>query len=536
MESRRAADRRISPGRRIGDRAALLPRRALAKIGLNLISSAFVAGICALICIAFVWREKIDYENNILEAEVSSRNLARSLVKHAEDNIRLADVALVDLVERVEADAMAPDKIARLSRSMKKRVESEPYIGGLFIYDAKGAWLASHLDAIPAAVNNSDREYFAYHRDNKGKGVRIGEPVRSKSRGHWVLPISRRVDDQRGNFAGVVLATIGIEALQSHYKQFELGDGGIISLVRSDGLLLGRYPADNAILEKRIVFSDFIEDTGGATGAGFYRYRSIIDGTERIAGYAKEERFGLTVIAALSKAELLSTWRVGLLYRVGFAVVMFVAVGLCGVLLTRKIQHHSGVERAMTVMARTDTLTGLANRRVLEDTLPREWLRAIRTGSPVSLLVIDADHFKRFNDEYGHPEGDRFLQDLARTIANLARRPADLVVRYGGEEFVVLLPDTDEKGSRSLAEMIRHAVETMNFIPKGHTGACSSTVSIGAATARPMSDRPEALSTADLIASADAALYLAKNSGRNRVCSASDLRQSMTAADIFAAA
>lgn len=520
----------------MGDRAAQFPQRVFAKIGLNLVSSLFVAGICVLMSIAFVWREKIDYDNNLLEAEVSSRNLARSLVKHAEDNIRLADVALVDLVERVEADAMAPEKVGKLSRSMKKRVSSEPYIGGLFVYDAKGAWLASHLDAIPDGMNNSDREYFTYHRDNKDKNVRIGEPVRSKSRGHWILPISRRVDDKRGNFAGVVLATLGIDALQSYYKQFDLGQGGIISLVRRDGLLLGRYPADGDILEKRIVFSNFMEETSGAGGAGFYRYRSVIDGTERIAGYAREERFGLTAVAALSKAELLATWREGLTYRVALALVMLLAVVLSGVLLTQKIRHHSGVERAMTVMARTDTLTGLANRRVLDDTLPREWLRAIRTKAPVSLLVVDADHFKRFNDEYGHPEGDRFLQDLARTIAGLARRPADLVVRYGGEEFVVLLPDTDEKGSRALAEMIRHQVETMQFVPRGRTVACSSTVSIGCATARPMSDRPEALSTADLIASADAALYLAKNSGRNRICSATDICQTMSDAEILSAA
>ena len=146
---------------------------------------------------------------------------------------------------------------------------------------------------------------------------------------------------------------------------------------------------------------------------------------------------------------------------------------------------------------------------MLDKTLDLEWRRAQRAGTPLSLIMIDIDHFKAFNDSYGHQAGDEALRQVAQAIKVNVRRPADLAARYGGEEFAVVLVDTDAAGTRLLAEKIRLAVEQMEPAHQANT----LTVSLGACTryAKPGDDQQELLNTADK------ALYQAKKRGRNRV-------------------
>lgn len=161
-----------------------------------------------------------------------------------------------------------------------------------------------------------------------------------------------------------------------------------------------------------------------------------------------------------------------------------------------------------------DALTGIANRRRLDEYLKTEWRRAIRNKHPISLMMIDIDHFKIFNDTYGHQGGDDCLRRVAEAIAVTARRPADLVARYGGEEFCVVLPETAESPARDFAENLRTGIEDLNIEHKGLTEQSVITVSIGVATAEPgLND----LTYEDLIERADKRLYHAKESGRNQV-------------------
>jgi diguanylate cyclase (GGDEF)-like protein/PAS domain S-box-containing protein len=163
-------------------------------------------------------------------------------------------------------------------------------------------------------------------------------------------------------------------------------------------------------------------------------------------------------------------------------------------------------------LALVDGLTGVANRRLLDETLSREWMRAIRAGSPISLLLIDVDYFKMFNDLYGHLEGDRCLQCVAEAIQNVLRRPPDLLARYGGEEFVVVLPNTPGAGAEVMAAKVLAAVERCAIAHNGSPHA-RVTVSLGCATVMPTvnSDPTE------LLKAADAAMYVAKAQGRNRI-------------------
>ena len=173
----------------------------------------------------------------------------------------------------------------------------------------------------------------------------------------------------------------------------------------------------------------------------------------------------------------------------------------------------SELNERLAELARTDGLTGLANRRAFDEMLEREFKRSVRTKVPLSLLLVDVDHFKAFNDTYGHLAGDDCLRAVAGALRQSLKRPGDVPARYGGEEFAAILPETKAEGSFAIAEALRAAVRNLG-IP--HTGSDKGiiTVSIGVATFvwGGAIERTE-----QLIRRADEALYGAKTSGRDRV-------------------
>ncbi len=181
-----------------------------------------------------------------------------------------------------------------------------------------------------------------------------------------------------------------------------------------------------------------------------------------------------------------------------------------------RVRNHLELQRQRDLLERLssiDGLTGISNRRALDGALEREWLRALRHESPLSLLMIDVDLFKQFNDGYGHIAGDECLKAVARTVAEQAGRAADLVARYGGEEFACILPDTCRGGAVRVAEKIRNAVIDLQIPHAFSSVAPQVTVSIGGATTRPVKQ----LDAAELVRRADAQLYESKKSGRNRI-------------------
>lgn len=161
----------------------------------------------------------------------------------------------------------------------------------------------------------------------------------------------------------------------------------------------------------------------------------------------------------------------------------------------------------------SDGLTGLSNRRHFDEYLEMEWRRAMREQSQLSLLMIDVDYFKAFNDSFGHLKGDEALHQVADAIRGGCSRPSDLPARYGGEEFAMVLPSTSSGGARLVAEKIRRAVEGLNIAHTSPKDGSVLTVSIGLATMLPQQGEEHRL----LIQSADRALYQAKNAGRNQV-------------------
>ncbi len=186
------------------------------------------------------------------------------------------------------------------------------------------------------------------------------------------------------------------------------------------------------------------------------------------------------------------------------------------IVLARVKTHLMIVKQIRTIerLGMIDALTDIPNRRSFDHQITVEWRRAVRESQPISLLIIDADQFKRYNDTYGHPQGDALLQSIAMNISRALKRPTDLCARLGGEEFAVVLPGTDLDGALLVAEQVRRSIE-MCKVPSPHTNTMTSiTVSIGVASTVPgQEDRIE-----DLMSRADQKLYQAKQEGRNRVC------------------
>ena len=188
--------------------------------------------------------------------------------------------------------------------------------------------------------------------------------------------------------------------------------------------------------------------------------------------------------------------------------------------VTRDITHRKQAENELkdaneklTVLSYIDGLTQIPNRRYFDQQLEKEWQRLSRASEPLSLLIVDIDHFKKYNDTYGHQQGDECLKKVASTLEKVIKRPADEVVRYGGEEFAVILPETTQKGAVEVGERVREEIEGLKLANVNSKVKPYVTVSVGTATIIPNVVSDKEL----LVEQADKALYQAKESGRNQV-------------------
>ncbi|WP_447555447.1 GGDEF domain-containing protein [Vreelandella sp. EE22] len=171
----------------------------------------------------------------------------------------------------------------------------------------------------------------------------------------------------------------------------------------------------------------------------------------------------------------------------------------------------------LEALSNTDPLTGLANRRVLDKALEREWSRLSRSAGALAIVMCDVDHFKRFNDRYGHDGGDRCLQQIAAELRSILSRPSDLAVRYGGEEFALVLPGTNEQGARLLGERVREAIEGLHIPNEGVDSGAHVTISVGVSSIDSYNAYVRTQGAGHLVKRADQALYQAKANGRNRM-------------------
>jgi diguanylate cyclase (GGDEF)-like protein len=283
-------------------------------------------------------------------------------------------------------------------------------------------------------------------------------------------------------------------------------------IVLKDGTVLAKKPYSDADVGSSIahlaVFPQIVENSSGSViGTG-------ILGHQRLFTYRHIDSPAAPLITIVAPAidDILADWRRHLLVTESVAGAFGVVLALGSWLLAYTLRDKLRAEDELARLAATDPLTKLSNRRALELQLEQEWQRARRERNFVSILFIDVDRFKLFNDSYGHAAGDEVLAKVAQCMAPEARRSSDISARYGGEEFTLVLPGTGHEGAVQVAESIRQRVQGLNISYEGNkTGVV--TVSIGCATGLPV----EGEDPDRLLASADEQLYRAKSLGRNQV-------------------
>ncbi|QOZ47296.1 diguanylate cyclase [Bradyrhizobium sp. CCBAU 53340] len=611
-------------------------RAGLSRLPLR--AAAFVVLTCVAILGVSGWREWAARDAVLKGAETEMANVARSLTQHAEDSLDLLDSGVVGVVSRLEMDGTGPSTIAKLGKVLEARKTAVARIHSLAIIDDQGNWLTS-----PGTIAStlSDDTFFRHHQLSPKRDAYVGHPVKSVLDGQSVVTLSRRFNKPDGSFGGVVLATISAGYLSHFYEQFEIGRNSSVALVHGDGLIIARNPNNERFVGRSVADAPLFRDPSLQRPSGAYRFKSPLDGAQRVSFFKRSGRYPLLVLATVDQDELLAPWRAAAISRMLYVVALVMLIAIIGAVLVRQLQRgqrmaaalvekeahfrllaegssdmvtriglderlryvspssnrvvgwrpnqligtdalagihpedrphvqaivdamkrgdmdearltyrnvhrqksevwlestmrvtrkdngtvdgvvaisrditeQKNLETRLETLAIEDSLTGLANRRRFDERLKEEWARAYRDRSSLGLLMIDVDHFKSYNDEYGHPAGDACLRVVAKVIAAEVQRTGDLAARYGGEEFAMLLPNTDAAGCARVGERIRSAVHDAGLVHASNPAACV-TLSVGGAACRPAFERTAG--TDSLVEAADQALYAAKDGGRDRL-------------------
>jgi diguanylate cyclase (GGDEF)-like protein len=434
--------------------------------------------------------------------EALARQMLENLASGVDSDIN-RNIELFDLALRAAASNMILPEIKELSKPILHlilfdRAASAKHFGALQVFDAAGRLTIDASSLDPRPENRSDEEYFRVHRDNPDSGLFISKPMLHRSA--YAIVLSRRITGHDGSFLGVVAGSIRFSYFHDLFGRLSLGANDTITVLRQDRTVIMRRPFDLDIIGKNLAdrtgWNPTNMDSGSYAGAG------PVDPIPRL--WVKHNGTGpLNVVVGKPLESILSLWRTEAIRIAAIVAALIVFVLGVTLFLAREIGRRAQAEDKLEELATTDALTGLINRRKFDASIDAEWRRATRQKTPVALLMIDADHFKVYNDTFGHQAGDEVLIGIAICISDSLRRAGDCAARYGGEEFAVLLPAFSAEEALVVAETIRLKVQQWSE----HTS-----VSIGVASLTPN----VTLEWSELIGAADKALYVAKAGGRNR--------------------
>ncbi|MGU3493303.1 diguanylate cyclase [Xanthobacteraceae bacterium A53D] len=427
-----------------------------------------------------------------------------SQVFYSYDSILKASIALLG----DEALESLPE--ATRDRLVARMVAEFPYVHALVFLDANGeVQLSSGRVAAPRyGFGTSDFFYEQISGALVGPYLSVVAPAGEAAPDHRIA-ISRRVT-YGGQFKGVAVAFIRLSAFRDQFTNIHIGEGNTLALIHESGIMLTRRPARDGNGDFGLRMRPEERQQMNEMRGGIFVASSPVDGRERLYVFEHVPEWPLDLVFGVPVSVVYADWQHRMTLAGGGALTLCAVLLFLGVRLRRERIRRVEAEAALEELSVTDFLTGLANRRRFDEVLQREFRRAQRTGAWMSVVIIDADHFKALNDRHGHSAGDDTLKLIAQTISQNVRRATDLAARLGGEEFAIVLPDTSATAAFELVERIR---KTMEASVGCDQGLPSTTLSAGIACTH---DRPVPDSVRALVEAADRALYRAKNSGRNR--------------------
>ena len=448
--------------------------------------------------------------NVMLDMRRGEQELARQMLENLAAGIDAdigRNIELYDLSLRAVASNLVMPEIKGVSKEIRHLIlfdhaATAKHFGAIQVFDTTGQLTIDASSLDPRSENRVDEEYFKVHRDNPDEGLFISRPT--LHRGAYSIVLSRRITDAEGRFHGVVAGSIRFSYFHELFERLNLSPDDTITVLRRDRTIIMRKPFDLDVIGKNVA-SLRSWNPNNLIASGSYAGQGPVDAIPRL--YVRRSGSGpLYVVVGKPIADILRLWQREVI-RIG-AIMLALILFVLGTtfFLGREIGRRARAEERLEELATTDALTGLKNRRKFDTEIDTEWRRAARGRTPVALLMIDADHFKSYNDTYGHQAGDQVLVGIAICISDSVRRAGDCAARFGGEEFAVLLPGISAADALNVAESIRQKVELWSEDPK------VTTVSIGVAGMMPAAG----LDWSDLIAAADKALYAAKANGRNQ--------------------
>jgi diguanylate cyclase (GGDEF)-like protein len=435
-------------------------------------------------------------------ARQTLENLAAGIDADISRNIELFDLSL-----RAVASGLVMPEIKSVSKEIRHLIlfdhaATAKHFGAIQVFDPQGKLTIDAASLDPVPEDRSDEEYFRVHRDHPDAGLFISKPMLHRSA--YAIVLSRRITGDDGSFLGVVAGSVRFSYFHELFGRLSLSPGDTITVLRRDRTIIMRTPFDLDVIGKNLAERTSwnpanLKDAGSYAGVG------PIDGIPRL--YVRRSgTSSLFTVVGRPLDSILSLWHREVIRIGGIMAGLVLFVLGTTLFLAREIGRRAQAEDKLEELATTDPLTGLKNRRKLDAEIEAEWRRATRHAMPIALLMIDADHFKSYNDTYGHQAGDQVLIGIAICISDSVRRAGDCTARYGGEEFAVLLPGCSGTAALKVAETIRIKVEQWS------DGPTVNTVSIGVASVAPIAG----MDWSELIEAADRALYAAKANGRNQ--------------------
>jgi diguanylate cyclase (GGDEF)-like protein len=453
------------------------------------------------------------------QARQAAYNVIATMSSEIDRNLEIYDLSLQAVV-----DGMKLPELSKLTPELRQmllfdRAATAKDMGSIFILNENGTVIVDSRTLTPRADSYAQSDFFLAQKDKLGAGPYLSRPWLAAD-GEYLIAISRRLSNPDGSFSGVVVGTLRLSYFEKMFSKVKLGDHDALILVREDGSMVMRSPLMGQMIGRNLAASSIFQKTTTYL-SGSFEDVARIDGVKRMYVYQHVGEQPLTLCYGISLDSIYAAWRQKA-WLIGSLMLVMCAINIALIVfLTRALRRRSEAEYQLSIVATTDGLTKLCNRGRLDEVFDIEWRRAQRIQDPIALLMIDADNFKNYNDQFGHQAGDAALLAIAHCIETNSRRATDICARYGGEEFAVLLPGTLVAEAVDLAEKIRASLLALRADQQGRPDS-TPTVSIGAASIIPR----QGLQPRDLIKAADTALYEAKCNGRNRTEAAHHLMNS----------
>lgn len=484
----------------------------------SLLVARFGIGVTACLAVLGVYLIHDLRDGAWQRAETNAQNLLGMIEEAVSRNVVMYDLSL----QAAAARANQPNLI-----------DLPPDLRHAVLFDnaasAAGLGIIALVDSSGQVQITSDSENTSHHsvadlpefqrlKADPKAGLVVTGPRTSRISGRSIMGLSRPIVNADGSFGGMVSGAIHLSYLQAQLARLRIDPGIHINIFHQDGTLMLREPYADGYVGRNV-----------ADGLSFVRHRetqrgmfvgvSALDGRNRLYAFANLQGVPLVVNVSTSVDSIRAVWLSKALW---IAALIFGLI--CVILGSMLVLHREMIRRTaaedsarnanaeLSRLALTDSLTGLPNRRRYDAALAEAWQRAARHREPIALLLLDADHFKHFNDHFGHHRGDAVLQALAGCVLQSLVGIDAVACRIGGEEIAVILPGSTLEAARSRADRIRRAVVGLQIAHAPEIGGVA-TISIGLACRVPeRHDDP-----ASLFEDADAALYAAKSAGRNRV-------------------